>query len=674
MKLNRVFLLAPLAAGACVTADPEVETEVSEIRNSTQLADAYYRDRAAVLLNNEDKPTCTATRISANYLLTALHCDPWVNQRVAFYSSSTAYDGARDALVAEVIIQSGTNPDDCENVDGDGCYASDGQFADIALVRIKDGRGDLDSEGPAATMAWKFPGDGVVGTKVGAGQHVGEPNTTGRLLQVADNISDDGDADGRFDTGDDDTDDGDSGGPFYVSNKVAGVLNGWVDFGLNDYNIYTSVPEHLPWILSEMGFRWRGLTARTSTKYTGSTVDSFHTTSERVCQYACEKSTSCDAYNFLPQQAYFIPACELKTNITGASTSSGWKASLKHGNRSGASNDVVGYARSDGWDAAVHRATNQRIHELYQNGSTSWEVADIHGNAPLAESDVSAYARSDGFNAVVYRSTGDEIIELKLDGTWTSASLTAVGGGGVPYGDPMAYVRADGVNAVVYRGTNGYIYELARGLGGWNARNLTTSAGSAILAHTDPSAFARADGYSSVVFRSGSSVYELYRGSSGNWAIGNLTSLAGGAPAAQSRPFGFRHEDGTTAVVYRTTSNRLVELWLDGAGWHWNYLTTAIIHGDPVAYLRTDGTEAVIARNASNQIIEIANAPWAAYNLHNIVGMTSGAITDAAVFVRNDGYNTVLFETSDNRVREMTWKPGTSWGWNDISLIAGETP
>lgn len=681
MKLNPFLLLAPMAAGACVTTDPELETGTSEIRNSTQQADPYYRERAAVTLTTQfgiRKPTCTGTRISANYVLTAMHCDPWENQDVGFFSTSANFDTTRDADVAEVIRVAGTNPDDCEGFTNDGCYADggEGDFADLVLLRIDDGKGDLDAEGPQATLAWRYPGSGVVGMKVGAGNHNGDPNTDGTLRQVADEIYSDDDADGKFDTEDDDTDYGDSGGPFYVNNRIVGVLHGHVDFGLDDYNVYTSVPHHLPWILSRIGFRWRGLTPRTSTKYTGGTEETFATNYLRVCQYACEKTSSCDAYNYKPRVSLFDSGtCELKSDITGATTSSGWSASLKHGNRSGISNPAVGYARSDGYDAVVHRATNGRVHELWQG--SQWTASDIHGSAPLVSSgsNVSAYVRADGLNAVVFRSV-DQIIQLALtDSGWDVGNLTAVGGAGsTPVGTPVGYVRADGVDAVVYRGSNGDIYELSRGLGGWDNRNLTTNAGSSVFADSDPTAVAGADGVSSIVFRSGTSIYELSRGASGSWWMRSLTSASGGAPSAAGRPFAFRHRNGTRAVVYRSTGNRLVEIWLDGSGWHYQQLSSTAISGDPTAAVRTDGIESITVRSSGDQILEIANAPWGTYNLSNIVGMTGLSDTNTSAYTRADGFYSVVFETADNRVREMSWRPGQPWAWQDLSVVSGETP
>jgi hypothetical protein len=42
--------------------------------------------------------------------------------------------------------------------------------------------------------------------------------------------------------------------------------------------------------------------------------------------------------------------------------------------------------------------------------------------------------------------------------------------------------------------------------------------------------------------------------------------------------------------------------------------------------------------------------------------------------VRNDGFNSVIFETSANSVREFFVKRGGSWATGNISSNVGETP
>ncbi len=62
------------------------------------------------------------------------------------------------------------------------------------------------------------------------------------------------------------------------------------------------------------------------------------------------------------------------------------------------------------------------------------------------------------------------------------------------------------------------------------------------------------------------------------------------------------------------------------------------------------------------------------WNLSAGTGQSAVSATNAAAYIRSDGYNSVLFETSDNRIREMVWKPGTNWTWLDLSVNANEPP
>jgi hypothetical protein len=379
--------------------------------------------------------------------------------------------------------------------------------------------------GAQATLAWRYPGDDVVGTQVGAGRHGGNTNNAGVLLQVNDSTDDSTDSGGWFETNTDFVDSGDSGGPFYVGNRVLGTLWGHGWNGADGYWArYTSVPLFLDWILTNIGYRWIGQPPQPNVAYTGSTIESFSST-ERACQYACEKTTSCQAYNF----STFVSSCALVSGVTGTTPVAGVHSALHYGASSGKSNEVVGYVRSDGLSAVVHKATNGTVHEFVPGAP--WTVGTIApAGMPAIAGKLSAYRRADGVNTVVYRSTGNRIIELSLSaGGWSAADLTTAGGGATPVGDPTGYVRADGVSAVVFRSSNGHINELRLGTQRWIATDLTADAGSAIVASSEPSAFVRSDGRSSVVFRANNDIIELFKaaGQGQKWSIGGPSSLAG---------------------------------------------------------------------------------------------------------------------------------------------------
>ena len=55
------------------------------------------------------------------------------------------------------------------------------------------------------------------------------------------------------------------------------------------------------------------------------TVSSTLVGSERLCKYACEKTTSCDGWNYHPT----LRICHLLSSVGTLQTASGWKTSTK---------------------------------------------------------------------------------------------------------------------------------------------------------------------------------------------------------------------------------------------------------------------------------------------------------------------------------------------------------
>jgi hypothetical protein len=658
--MQKPFVLAlGLSASACVTPidDPEVGTDVAAIHDGGVAANAYQLARAIKI------PGCTATRIAPRHAITASHCVPSVGDTVKLYSNGPGVDNALLARIERVQVPPGLDMQSCGTHGGD-CTDGDGDFADMAVIELS-AAADVDAKltGQQGTLAWHFPAEGKAGHKVGAGGHGGNSNPNGRLLQVSDTVDTDHSG-GYFESEDDNSDGGDSGGPFYVNaygdQQIIGVLWG---HDTDDYDKYTSVPYRLEWILDAINFKWSGAQRQLDTSLSGATIDTVKGSLQKV-QYACEKTPACEGYMYSPD----LDTGWLMDNITGTSNASGLTSALKHGARAGNSGSEVGYVRSDGYNAIVHKVGGA-VNELYKT-TGSWSFGTISSDAPAAASFLSAYKRADGINAVVYRSTANRIIELALVGVqWRWNDLTNTPGAEIANGNPVAYVGADGASAVVYRTTSGRIHELRLGTRGWIATDLSAAAGATgLAANSNPNVFVRSDGYSSVVFAAGPGIYELYRAPGGAWALGGISNLAGASPAA-SRPFGYTHRDGTNAVVYRNTSNQIVEMWLDSTGWHSNALADNA-DGNPVAYVRTDGVESVLYRSGT-EIMELTNTPWRTWNLSN-TGIPAVAI-DPNVFIRADGYNSVLTHDGNNDVVQLYWKRGSpNWDWNDLSDAVGE--
>ena len=674
-SMKRIAWLS-LAAG-CALSAPTSES-VEGINGPWSAATPFQVARAI------DFGGCTATRISPRFALTALHCITWTgpSKTVFFYTASGQHDTALTAAApatSGVIVPPGGNVANCRlDAGGTGCNDSSGVFADIALVPLTSTATTDSVSGALATLAWSYPGAGVAGQKVGAGNHDGNNNPNGALRQVTDTTDGD-ESNGRFYASTDDVDPGDSGGPYYYANRVFGVATAEGANGLDTYTLHTSVARHLDWILSSIGYHWIGTPSQVGTVYNGSLFASLQTT-ERVCQYACENTASCEAYNYSPAGS----SCGLYTAVTGAHTQSGWRGALHYGQSTGRSGYVVAYLRSDGYSSVIHLARNGLLHELFDNGTTwSWGVLP-----QLALQNVvgrlTAYRRADGINAVVYRSNGGRIIEIaQVPGQgWTDFDLTSFGGQ-TPWGDPVAYVGVDGVSSVVFRSQDGHINELRLATTGWAPKDLTISTSTTgSLAGSDPSPFVRSDGFSSVVYRSGTAIVELYMAAGGGWSSGVPSSLAtpasGGtapAPGAQGRPFGYTRRSGTNAILYRSTTNRLIELRLESTGWKWEDITSTgqPVGGDPVARVRTDAIDSVIYRSTTSQINEVTRSPLQGWNLGAQYGAPN-ASTDPVVYIRHDQTDSVIYGQSNNHATDMTYFVGGGWGWSDLTYAAGEPP
>ncbi len=670
MKPRHLLFACAFLLPACVEPGLEVgETEGEITGPGATNASQFQLDRGVAISG------CTATRISPQFALTALHCGTPVGSGVNFYQAGPGMSSTLTATVAQWIQKPGIDIGLCH--DELECDDQSGLFSDIALLRLSGLAADMDGPaGALAKLAWTYPGNGVAGTSVGAGRHGDVANPLRILKQIADTTDVSDDNDGSIWTTNDFVNKQDSGGPFYVQQRVLGVLHGhgWDPLHAN-YAQYTSVPQHLDWILGSIGYAWPGQAVQAGTVYSGTAVQSFGGT-ERECQYACDKTASCEAYNYNVSGA----SCGLYTAVTGWYAQAGWRGALHYGASTGISNLVAGYRRSDGYSAVVHKAIDGTIHELW-NGGTQWNVGTI---APMAGQPVagklSVYRRSDGVNAIVYRSTNSRVIEIALGTSgWQAADLTAWGGG-LATGDPVAYVRADGVSAVVFRSPNGHISELRLGTDGWIATDLSAVSGASQIAWSDPTPFVRADGLSSVVFSSGSAIVELFKRPGLQWAVGVPSSVTtnGAAPASSSyaRPYGSTKRNGLAAIVYRSSSNRLIELRLESTGWRFDDITGSgpPVGGNPVAYVRTDGVDSVVYRTSMNQLIEITRSPLQTWNLSVQYGIPSVA-SDPAVYVRVDGDNAVVYGLAGNHVGELSWHTGDpAWGRSDLTFSSGEQP
>ena len=642
-----------LIAACAVESEPELDESVEAIQGiGTTNASQWQRDRAFARDYG-----CTATRIGPRFAITAAHCEPGAGNKLWPYAGGPGVSPGAVVDVMQVLTRPGVVMADCAD-NSDNCWDDSDWFADIALMRLEAADED-DLEGPPAVMEWEHPGVGYGGQKVGAGRHNHEDNPGSTLKQVF-GITDSLAHNGELYTTITSTNKGDSGGPFYVANRIVGTL-----WGIRDgKDRYTSTPRHLHWILTNIGWKWRGQPPQSSMAFSGTQLQYFEG-SELECQYACENTGACEAYSAYGNE------CRLWDNATPINANIYTYGAYKWGTRTGNSGTVVGYARSSSASVVQNVSTDGRIDEIGLT-SSGWSDLDIHGSAPAVNGKISALVRADGTSAVYFRSTTNKLYELaRVSGAWLPYDIT--GTAEAPGSNPVAYIKADGVTAVVYRGaTTNHIIERRLGSRGWLTTDLTAASGANVAASSDPSASVRSDGYSAVTFRAGTQIWELFQAPGGTWGWGVPSQLAS-APSAASRPFGFTHSDGTNAIVYRSSGDQIIHLKLTANGW-----TSTVLAGsatlDPTAYVRTDGVESIVYRNTNNQLVEITySGVWQTWNLTTGTGGPT-LNSSPAVYHRHDGNNVVLGKSSANHVIEHAYWRGGLWNDYDLTAGTGETP
>ena len=308
-----ISCLLALPLVACVDAG-DVDDEAL---GSTEQAIVSGSPAVDWMIERAVKPQypCTATLVGPRHALTANHCTAYNNagEVVHFYTAASDFDDGLVRTITRVLVPPGTAS---PPVVTDDYYDVDGRYADLALL-------ELNAPAPAtsvpSTLYWTYPLNGAPGLVVGAGNHDDAGTNTNALgaLRYAPVVTSSADDDaGYFLVENDRTNAGDSGGPLYYYKKILGVVHG--------SRRYTSVPEHLPWILSQLGYTWTHGASQTGVYRAGTVMASFYEATERTCQYACDHSP-CDAYDYRAATGF----CVLVKDVTQVVASGAWRSDAK---------------------------------------------------------------------------------------------------------------------------------------------------------------------------------------------------------------------------------------------------------------------------------------------------------------------------------------------------------
>lgn len=375
----------------------------------------------------------------------------------------------------------------------------------------------------------------------------------------------------------------------------------------------------------------------------------------------------------------------------------------------GATGSPAGYAREDGFSSIVYRASSNHIFEMYRD-QIGWHQGDLSLGATLAASSPSAWRRADHIASVLYRSADNHIRELYQNGGgWgagdVSVSAGATAAAALAVGTPTGYVRADGGNAIVYRAADNHVKEIYAAPGsGWSLGDISSTAGALTasqLASGDAVGFVRSDGASSIVYRSADNhIRGIYLAAGASWVPEDPWALSG-APStalAVGNPSVYVRSDGISAIVYRSSDGNIHELALlvsltvaPGGGmtvtrnWAYGALTqnlgAPLAASDPSAFVRSDTVNSITYRATNGDLRELTlndvnNVGWQSWLLYAQNGVGTNALTKPFGFIRADMMDSVIFETSDTHIRELS-KSNTSstafWQLSDLTVSSGNT-
>lgn len=275
------------------------------------------------------------------------------------------------------------------------------------------------------------------------------------------------------------------------------------------------------------------------------------------------------------------------------------------------------------------------------------------GSGNQVTSFVRGYTRVLGEHAAVFRYQNGAV--MRVTGTPFNRATT-LGGNVAPNAAPWGYIRHDNVEAITYVAADRHVHQITTS----NAGSAGASGGGTL---TDTDFFVQ---------------------------TGGVAPLAAPAPVNGVVPdaIGFKRPDGKDAVVYRSETNHVWMVSSDPGAPQWlafdlTALTGAPLtanNGGPYPYVRTDNWITIVYIGSDNHIHELANpgAPgpevgWIDADLSVVTGDLATPNSALWGWKRSDGWNQILFISTDRQLHEFFFHPSHGWGAGLLPAVSPVT-
>jgi hypothetical protein len=364
----------------------------------------------------------------------------------------------------------------------------------------------------------------------------------------------------------------------------------------------------------------------------------------------------------------------------GANGHQALRRSREYGTPPAAGAPAAGVLPALGRQSIVYRDSSGGLHELWRDAAGKTGATDLTaaGGAPAASGDPSVYVEDASGKLIMVFRAGDGNVHALY---WSAGAVghdDITGSIGAPRaaGDPRGSYMADGVNHVIYRSGDGHLHALWWTGGDPAGHDDLTKALAAPPAAGDPSPWADTTrGRNHVAYRATDGHVRGLYWNAGPEGHEDLSGFAG-APNAAGDPVGYylpRHD--MHQITYRGVDGHLWEVYCVGeapaAAWDLTVSAGAPpADSDPAAYYSAaSDAKHVIYRSANGHLHEIwwyFGAPPADVDLTLFALARRAAGTPAAYTVDGTSSQHVVYRSTDNEIREITW---TAQLWRTAARI-----